>query len=147
MDAAIVLAAEPLTTLRSGGDAMPKITASAPVLLVRDVVAAANYWRDCVGFQYDQFYGDPPNFCITHRDGLFLMLAKCDDPTQLKPHWQIVHQMWNAYFWVDEAKGLYEELVAAGAKIDYGLGVKPYGILEFGIQDLDGHDIGFGEKI
>jgi len=25
--------------------------------------------------------------------------------------------------------------------------VKPYGILEFGIQDLDGHDIGFGQPI
>jgi len=25
--------------------------------------------------------------------------------------------------------------------------MKPYGILEVGIQDLDGHDIGFGEKV
>lgn len=126
---------------------MPKITASAPVLLVSDVVASANYFRDCVGFQYDDFYGDPPCFCITHRDGHYLMLAKVDDPSQIKPHWQIVHQMWNAYFWVDDAKTLFEEFEAAGAKIDYGLGVKPYGILEFGIQDLDGHDIGFGQPI
>jgi hypothetical protein len=126
---------------------MAKLTASAPVLLVRDVVAAADYWRDCVGFQYEGFYGEPPNFCIAHRDGLYLMLAKCDDESQIKPYWQIVNQLWNAYFWVDDAKALFEELTAAGAKIDYGLGMKPYGILEFGIQDLDGHDIGFGEKV
>jgi hypothetical protein len=126
---------------------MAKLTASAPVLLVRDVVAAANYWRDCVGFRYDRFYGDPPHFCITHRDEHFLMLAKCDDATQIKPYWKIVDQMWNAYFWVDDAKALFAELEAAGAKIDYGLGVKPYGILEFGIQDLDGHDIGFGQPV
>lgn len=126
---------------------MAQITASAPVLLVRDVVAAANYFRDCVGFRYDKFYGEPPDFCITHRDGHYLMLAQCDDPSQIKPHWQIVPQMWNVYFWVDDAKALYEELRAAGAKIDYGLGMKPYGILEFGIQDLDGHDIGFGQRI
>jgi uncharacterized glyoxalase superfamily protein PhnB len=75
------------------------------------------------------------------------MLAKADDPSQITPYWKIVHQMWNAYFWVEDAKALYDELVAAGAKIDYGLGVKPYGILEFGIQDLDGHDIGFGQPI
>jgi uncharacterized glyoxalase superfamily protein PhnB len=55
--------------------------------------------------------------------------------------------MWNAYFWVDDVDALYQEFVAAGAKIDYGLGNKPYGIREFGIQDLDGHDIGFGQPI
>jgi uncharacterized glyoxalase superfamily protein PhnB len=126
---------------------MPKITSSAPVLLVSDVLASANYFRDSVGFSYDRFYGEPPHFCIVQRDGHYLMLAKCDDPSQIKPNWQIVPQMWNAYFWVDDAKALYDELVAAGAKIDYGLSEKPYGILEFGIQDLDGHDIGFGEPI
>jgi hypothetical protein len=125
---------------------MAKITASAPVLLVSDVEASANYFRDCVGFKYDRFYGDPPHFCITNRDGHFLMLAKAD-PSQITPYWKIVDCMWNAYFWVDDAKALHDELVAAGAKIDYGLGVKPYGILEFGIQDLDGHDIGFGQPI
>ncbi len=126
---------------------MAKITASAPILLVSDVEASANYFRDCVGFQYDGFHGDPPHFCITHRDGHYLMLARCEDPSQIKPHWQIVPQMWNAYFWVDDARVLYEELQAAGAKIDYELGIKPYGVLEFGIQDLDGHDIAFGQRM
>jgi predicted lactoylglutathione lyase len=126
---------------------MPKITAGAPVLLVSDVVASANYFRDAVGFTYDKFYGEPPHFCIAQRDGHYVMLAKVDDPRQIKPNWKIVHQMWNAYFWVDDAKALFDELVASGAKIDYDLGVKPYGILEFGIQDLDGHDIGFGQRI
>jgi hypothetical protein len=126
---------------------MPKITAGAPVLLVSDVVASANYFRDAVGFQYDRFYGDPPNFCIVHRDGHRLMLAQVDDPGKITPYWKVRHQTWNAYFWVDDAEGLYRELVAAGAKIDYGLDNKPYGIREFGIQDLDQHDIGFGQPI
>jgi hypothetical protein len=123
------------------------ITASAPVLLVRDVVASANYFRDAIGFSYDRFYGEPPDFCITHRDGHYLMLAQIDDRREIKPFWKIRDKMWNAYFWVDDAEALYKELVAAGAKIDYGLGTKPYGILEFGIQDLDEHDIGFGQRI
>ena len=117
------------------------------MLLVSDVVASANYFRDCVGFKYDRFYGDPPHFCITHRDGHYLMLAKATIRSQITPYWKIVDHMWNAYFWVDDAKALHQEFVAAGAKIDYGLGKKPYGILEFGIQDLDGHDIGFGQPI
>ncbi len=34
-----------------------------------------------------------------------------------------------------------------GAKIDYEIGDKPYGIREFGVQDLDGHDLAFGSPI
>ena len=40
------------------------IIGSAPILLVRDVVAAANYYRDQVGFTYDELWGEPPSFCI-----------------------------------------------------------------------------------
>ena len=126
---------------------MPKITASAPVLLVSDVVASANYFRDCAGFQYDKFYGEPPYFCICQRDGHYLMLAQVADPTKITPFWKIRDKTWNAYFWVDDAETLYDEFVAGHAKIDYGLCTQPYGFREFGIQDLDGHDIGFGQLI
>jgi uncharacterized glyoxalase superfamily protein PhnB len=53
--------------------------------------------------------------------------------------------MWNAYFWVEGADELYAEMKAKGAKMDYGPCTQPYGVREFGIQDLDGHDIGFGQ--
>ena len=124
---------------------MPKLLTSAPVLLVADVVASANYFRDSIGFHYDQFYGEPPCFCICERDGLRLMLAKADDPAHIKPYWQLRANTWNAYFWVDAADALYEEMKAKGAKMDYGPCTQPYGVREFGIQDLDGHDIGFGQ--
>jgi uncharacterized glyoxalase superfamily protein PhnB len=124
---------------------MPKLTAHAPILLVTDVVKSANYFRDCVGFSYDRLWGEPPCFCILHRDGLQLMLSQAPAGEKLRPHWQIVHQMWNVYFWVDDARAMYEELKGRGAKIDYTLGMKPYGCLEFGIQDLDGHDIAIGQ--
>ncbi|HEY4234218.1 MAG TPA: VOC family protein [Lacipirellulaceae bacterium] len=124
---------------------MAKLTRSAPILLVKDIVATANYWRDAVGFSYDRFWGEPPCFCILERDGLQLMLSQVNDAADIRPHWKIVHQMWNVYFWVDDAKTIYDELVRRGAKIDYGLGIKPHGCLEFGIQDLDGYDIAFGQ--
>jgi hypothetical protein len=53
--------------------------------------------------------------------------------------------MWNAYFWVDDADAIYEEFKSRGAIIDYEIGNKPYNVREFGIQDLDGHDIAFGQ--
>lgn len=126
---------------------MPKLTGSAAILLVADVEKSANYFRDQVGFSYDRFWGDPPGFCILKRDGYHLMLCRVEDPGQIRPHWKIVNNMWNVYFWVDNVDELYQELIQRGAKIDYHLGNKDYGCREFGIQDLDGHDIAFGQII
>ena len=126
---------------------MSKLTASAPVLLVRNVVDAANYWRDRVGFHYDRLWGEPPCFCILERDGMHLMLNQVPEGTEIRPHWQVVDQLWNVYFWVDDVDSLYAELRERGATIDYKLHNKPYGCREFGIQDLDGHDIAFGQVL
>jgi hypothetical protein len=50
------------------------------------------------------------------------------------------------YFWVDDVDALYKEYVERSAKIDYGLCDQPYGCGEFGTQDIEGHDIGFGQE-
>jgi len=125
---------------------MATLTASAPVILVSELHKAAAYYGEKLGFTQQQFYGEPHNFCIARRDGLTVMLALAH-ATDIKPHWQIVRSMWNMYFWVDDADALYAEFLASGAIIDYGIGVKAYGVKEFGVQDLDGHDIGFGELL
>ena len=124
---------------------MGRITASAPVLLVRDVVASANYFRDRLGFTYDRLWGDPADFCMVHRDGFTVMLSQAPPHARLVPHWQVVNQMWNVYFWVDDVDAVYRELRERGATIDYELGIKPYGVKEFGVQDLDDHNIAFGQ--
>jgi hypothetical protein len=126
---------------------MPKLTASAPILLTKDIVAAANYWRDRVGFTYDRFWGEPPSFCILQRDGLHLMLSQVHNAADIRPHWKIVDKMWNVYFWVDDAAAIYAELQERGATIDYTLYDASHGCREFGIQDLDGHDIAFGQVL
>lgn len=125
----------------------PRLTSSAPVLLVRDVVAAANHYRDALGFTYERFWGEPPDFVILKRDHLHLMLSQAPAGTVITPHWQINHNMWNVYFWVDDVDALYAEFQKRGAKIDYGLGNKPYDVREFGVQDLDGYDIAFGQPL
>lgn len=125
---------------------MAQITASAPVVLVRDIHAAAQYYTEKLGFRDQTFYGNPHNFCIARRDGFTVMLALAHE-SDIKPYWQIVRGTWNMYFWVDDAAALYAEFQANGAIIDYGLSVKPYGVKEFGVRDLDGHDIGIGELL
>lgn len=124
-----------------------KLTAHAPVLLVRDVVAAANHYRDAMGFTYERFWNEPPDFVILNRDGLHVMLRQAEDPAHVVPHWTVARNMWNIYFWVEDVDALYEEFKSRGAKIDYELCDQPYGCREFGIQDIDGHDLGFGMHV
>jgi uncharacterized glyoxalase superfamily protein PhnB len=124
-----------------------KLITGAPILLVADVVASANYYRDRLAFSYDRFWGEPPSFCILHRDGCHIMLKQVEDTKFIVPHYKAVENMWNVYMWVDDVEGLYNELVKRGAKIDYELCDQPYGCREFGAQDLDGYDIAFGQDM
>ncbi len=125
----------------------PRLTSSAAVLLVKDVHAAAVHYRDKLGFAYDQFYGEQPSFCILRRDGCHLMLKQADDPKDVVPHWTVSDKLCSVYFWVKEADELCREFAERGATIDYGPCDQPYGCREFGIQDLDGHDISFGQLV
>jgi catechol 2,3-dioxygenase-like lactoylglutathione lyase family enzyme len=124
-----------------------KLTANAAVLLVRDIVASAHYYRDRLGFGYDRFWGEPPSFVILSRDNCRLMLQLAPANHTIVPHWRVTAKIWNVYFWVDDADALFAEFNQRGAKIDYEIHDKPYGVREFGIQDLDGYDIGFGSPI
>jgi hypothetical protein len=113
--------------------------------LVKDVVRSADYFQDRVGFTIDQLQGDPPRFAILRRDGYAVMLSKVKPDVEIVPNWRIVRNMWDIYFWVDDIEALYAELQSRQAIIDYTLCIQPHGTKEFGIQDLDGHDIAFGQ--
>ena len=60
---------------------MAKIIGSAPILLVADVVASAEHYRDKLGFNFDRFWGDPPCFCMPQRDGHIVMLSQVGNGT------------------------------------------------------------------
>lgn len=123
-----------------------KLTGTAAALIVKDVVASVDDFRDAVGFEA-QAWGEPPYFAICQRDGQRLILAQAKNESDIKPFWHLVPCLWNAYLWVDDSVPLFEESKRRGAKIDYDLCTQPYNVREFGIQDLDGHDIGFGQVL
>ena len=75
------------------------------------------------------------------------MLKTAPNPSAIVPRWRVSSGLWDIYFWVDDVEGLYRELKGRGAKIDYELCDQPYGCREFGAQDIDGHDIGFGQVL
>jgi hypothetical protein len=124
-----------------------KIVAHAPILMVRNVPASVTYWVDKVGFTVGGLWGEPPEFAILDRDAAHLMLSQAPGDHTIVPHWRVRDKMWNAYFWVDDARAMYDEANLRGAIIDYELYEAPYGVLEFGIQDLDDQDIAFGQDL
>jgi hypothetical protein len=124
-----------------------KLTGSAPLLLVADVVKSANYYRDQLGFTYDRFWGEPPRFCMPKRDGLIVMLNQAPAAAPLMTDWQAEEKVWSAYFWCDDVESLRREFVERGAHLAYGPCDQLYGIREIGVEDLDGHRLAFGQPI
>ena len=125
---------------------MTTLTGSSAVLLVSDLEAAVEFWRDRLGFECESF-GDPPDFATASRDDASVLLAQCLDPAAIVPNWKIVTNMWNVYVRVDDADALYAEVQERGAPIDYTIYNAPHGFREFGVQDPDGHDIAFGQPL
>jgi hypothetical protein len=124
-----------------------KILHQAAVLFVSDIRGSIRYWNDKVGFESRNIVGDPPEFAILGRDNGFLMLRLAPPDYAIVPYWKINEGLWNAYFWVDDARALFAEIKKRGAKIDYELYQQPYAVLEFAIRDLDGQSIGFGQEL
>lgn len=125
----------------------PQVLRVAPILLVKDIYAAVAFWRDKVGFETDKIWGMPPNFAMPERCGVKIMLQQAPSDHVIVPKWKISRGCWDAYLWVDDAETMYQELIQRGCPIDYELGRKPYNVLEFGIQDLEGHDIAIGQVL
>jgi uncharacterized glyoxalase superfamily protein PhnB len=120
----------------------------APYFLVRDVVAAANFYRDTFGFGYDRFWGEPPQFCMVRRAGVTVMLAQAEDPRVVRPNGPATGgDAWDAYVWVEDADALCAEFKARGAAIARELCEQPYGCRDFDALDLDGYRLCFGADL
>jgi catechol 2,3-dioxygenase-like lactoylglutathione lyase family enzyme len=125
---------------------MAVLTGISPVLLVADLQRSVDYFSRRLGFECHVF-GDPPNFATAARDAAVILISLSDQPERLVPHWQIVDMMWDAYIRVDDADAIYAEVQERGAGIDYAIYDAPHGFREFGVQDPDGHDIAFGQRL
>jgi uncharacterized glyoxalase superfamily protein PhnB len=120
----------------------------APYFLVADVVAAANLYRDRLGFTYERFWGDPPRFCMVRRAGVTLMLSQVDAPAAVRPNAAAEGgDAWDAYVWVEDADALCAELRARGATIAREICDQPYGCRDFDVIDGDGYRLCFGHDL
>jgi predicted enzyme related to lactoylglutathione lyase len=123
--------------------------AIAPYFLVEDVVRSASYYRDKLGFVYDQFWGDPAAFCMVRRSGIVIMLSQLAAPGAVRPN-RIVDpsgDAWDAYIWVDDADALYAEFKFAGVRIVRSICNQDYGCRDFEVEDCDGYRLCFGADL
>ncbi len=120
---------------------------SASVFLVSNVTASAEYYRDCLGFAFDGYWGEPPGFCMVWRDGHCIMLSQVADVHAIRPVSTVVPDIWDAYFWVKNIDTLFAEFVAQGARISYRPFLKPYGVKEGAVYDVDEYQLAFGQRI
>jgi len=127
---------------------MKNFSRTAPVFLVRNVVKAAAYYRNVLGFDFDKFWGCPPCFCMPGRDDIIIMISEAPAGYEFKPNSKSDPEghSWSAYIWVNDAESLFEEFKSKGAQIAYEPLIKEeYGMKEFAVRDLDGHVIAFGQ--
>jgi predicted enzyme related to lactoylglutathione lyase len=121
---------------------MPKVPSSnprqfvqgAPVLHVPDVVVTAAFYRDVLGFTWD--FGDD-TYAVVWRDNSAIHSVK----DQTSPSGIHLFQ------WVKDVDAYYDEVVGRGAFIAKEPTNQPYGIREFGVSDVNGVGIVFGQEI
>lgn len=123
---------------------------AAPILGVADVRRSAEYWRDVLGFSLDPddgvFAPDPADrsgvYAIVKRAGVWVHFQRtsgnppraADRPARER----------DVYLYVDSLHDLHADLVARGARVIQPPTVARYGILEFVVEDPDGHRVAFG---
>ena len=113
----------------------PRFLVARPNLSVTDIEASLAFDRDVLGFQATAVMGEPPNFALLHRDGAELALVQQDGATPS-----------GCYIYVTGVEQVHEQCVAGGAKVTYPLTMEPWGLLNFVVEDPDGHRIAIGER-
>lgn len=115
----------------------PRFCAAATLLVVQDVLKAVAHYRDVLGFRVGFTYGDPVFYAGVERDDVTIHLQAAHK-TQ-RPSGQGAVNVF-----VTGVDMLHDELRSRGAAIVHPPGDRPYGMRDFGIDDLDGNRLTFG---
>jgi predicted enzyme related to lactoylglutathione lyase len=106
----------------------------APLLLVPDVTATADFYRSVLGFKVDPGT-DTPDYSVVWRDNAAVHLARGEHaPTGVR-----------VFFWVKDVNTLYEQVTGRGASVAVPIGTRPYGVRDFSIRDPNGVEVVFGQ--
>jgi hypothetical protein len=116
---------------------------------VADVFETAEHYRDVLGFQFDQIYGEPPSFVIVERDGARLMFRQPPQGAPQPNNGSVVpHFPADVFLWVDDVEALAEELRSKHAEILHGPTYRPiWNGKELEVRDCNGRVLCFGQAM
>ena len=123
--------------------AVAKCRMACPQFIVPDVVAAAEYYRDVLGFKILGYFLDPPVFAMVARDGVEIHFGKADNGAEASPNVKRRGIATDTYIWVDDVDALHAELRTRGAKILEAPVVRVYKCYEMVVEDNFGFRLCF----
>ena len=123
-------------------DSAAQITGIAPQFLVDDVDRAIAYYRDQLGFSVDFTYQS--FYASVSRDGFAIHLKHAPKVIADRAH-RKENEHLDAYFAVSGVRGLFSELEKRGANVIKPLEERPWGHLDFYVEDPDGYLLCFSE--
>ena len=116
----------------------------SPVFVVPDVVVAAEYYRDVLGFRILSYFLNPPVFAIVERDAVYIHLGKADNDAHPSPNISRRRGLGiDAYIWVNDLDALHAEFKSRGAKIIESPVLRVYKCYEMVIEDNFGFRLCF----
>jgi hypothetical protein len=122
-----------------------EFTGLAPQFVVPDVVKAAEYYRDKLGFQILGYFFDPPVFAMVRRGAAEIHFGRSDDGIT-KVNETVRRGLGNdAYIFVEGINDLHAELMENGVEIIEGPVKRVYDCVEITIRDCNGFQLVFGE--
>ena len=121
-----------------------QILGISPQFLVDDLDRAIAYYRDQLGFEvdfaYESFYGS------VSRDG-FAIHLKCAPKLAAEREHRRENEHLDAYISVADSRLLFSEFEKRGAKVIKPLEQRPWGCLDFYVEDADGYVLCFSQQI
>ena len=121
---------------------MPSIRTAAPQFLVRDLDASIAFYEKQLGFGtdfvYDGFYAS------VSRDGASLHL-KCAPKLDAEREHRREGEHIDAFLDVTGVRALHDELLGRGAPVVGDVERRPWGNVDFTVEDPDGYLLCFSE--
>jgi catechol 2,3-dioxygenase-like lactoylglutathione lyase family enzyme len=123
---------------------MKTISSAAPQFLVTDLSEALAFYEERLGFRRDFVYEG--FYASVSRDGAIIHLKCAPRSEEARAHRKAGEHL-DAYLAVSGIGDLHAELVGRGAPIAKALEERPWGTVDFHVEDPDGYVLCFSEAI
>ena len=111
--------------------------AASAVLVVRDVLRAAEHYRDALGFTIAFTYGEPAFYAGVERGHVNIHLHAAERSPRQPGQGAV-------YVFVDDVDAYHDQIRGRGADVVKPPQDYPYGMRDFDVRDRDGNQLSFG---